>query len=668
MTHGTLRLHKKSYRLFAIIFTLIILFSVGFSFGQTWDGSESSDWNTPDNWVGGSVPNGGNVTIPSSGVTFMPVINVDPINTINDITVQSGATLTQTGGTFTCGALLVNGTFNQSGGTLLSDQDLKVEDGGVLDQSGTAVIQLLAPDKGVKFKEKNVPLGGGSGTQSGNAIIQCKDFKLETSNCSFTQSGNGLITLNHDWKNLGTFVSLGGTVQFNGVAGAGADFSVGTNQFYNIVIDDAANPKFDNDPNTTIRVGGSWTNNSSITSLTGNNTTVEFNGLSAQTVGGTVSTTFNNLTISNFSGDVNLDINITVQNLLSFSSGILYTGSNMLTLGSSTGILLGEAAGRYVVGHLTTTKFVGTASSIFGNIGVWLSTGLDNLGNVTVTRVTGPDGIITSNQNSGIARNWIITSTNPPVNGRNITYSWNSDDDNGVDLTFAIIFKNSGLDTSWFPTGNAEDVSSTRSITLENTTDFLTYTIGDENFPLPVELTSFTAKINENSAHLSWKTKTEVNNQGFEIERMADRNWERIAFVEGHGTTTETNNYSFVDASLKAGQYAYRLKQLNFNGSFQYSDVINVEITKPFDFMLFQNHPNPFNPTTTIKFQIQNAGLVSLIVYDILGNKVATLVNEKKEPGNYNISYNASNLSSGTYIYQLRMDGFVQTKKLILIK
>jgi len=167
---------------------------------------------------------------------------------------------------------------------------------------------------------------------------------------------------------------------------------------------------------------------------------------------------------------------------------------------------------------------------------------------------------------------------------------------------------------------------------------------------------------------LNWKTETEVNNLGFEIERMGDNDWEKIAFVAGHGTTTETYYYSFIDANLRAGQYAYRLKQLDFDGSFQFSDVVNIEITNPYHFKLFGNYPNPFNPSTTINFQIQDEGIVTLIVYDILGNEIAILVNEYKEPGNYNVSYDASSLSSGTYIYQLRMNGFVETKKLILIK
>jgi hypothetical protein len=188
---------------------------------------------------------------------------------------------------------------------------------------------------------------------------------------------------------------------------------------------------------------------------------------------------------------------------------------------------------------------------------------------------------------------------------------------------------------------------------------------------LPVELSSFSASVTGNTARLDWTTRTELNNSGFDILRKPagsgqNSQWEIIAFVAGHGTTTEAHNYSFTDDNLNAGRYTYKLKQLDFNGSFQYSDMVNIEITQPLNFTLFQNYPNPFNLSTTISFQIQEAGLVRIKVYDALGNEITTLVNDKKESGSYNITYDASELSSGTYIYQLRMGSLVETKKLLV--
>ncbi len=211
---------------------------------------------------------------------------------------------------------------------------------------------------------------------------------------------------------------------------------------------------------------------------------------------------------------------------------------------------------------------------------------------------------------------------------------------------------------------------------------------------VPVELTSFTATAELNSVSLNWQTATETNNSGFEIERkqvgspqssVGNQDWNQIAFVPGFGTTTEQKSYSFVDENLSAGTYQYRLKQLDFDGSFEYSNTIEVEITSPTEFALAQNYPNPFNPTTKIKYtipsvtlrQAQGDILVSLKVFDVLGNEVATLVNETQQPGIYEVEFNvgqAISLSSGVYYYQLRVYpvsgavSFVETKKMILLR
>jgi len=188
---------------------------------------------------------------------------------------------------------------------------------------------------------------------------------------------------------------------------------------------------------------------------------------------------------------------------------------------------------------------------------------------------------------------------------------------------------------------------------------------------IPVELTSFTAQLNNNQVLLQWETATETNNKGFEIERrLSENTWERIGFVEGHGTTTEVQSYQYVDNvySLNSNSFAYRLKQIDYDGSYEYSNEVEVEITMPLKYELTQNYPNPFNPSTAIKFSIPEAGSVELKVYDLIGNEVATLVNETKTPGIYEVKFRAIELSSGVYIYSLKAGNFVQTKKMILIK
>jgi hypothetical protein len=196
-----------------------------------------------------------------------------------------------------------------------------------------------------------------------------------------------------------------------------------------------------------------------------------------------------------------------------------------------------------------------------------------------------------------------------------------------------------------------------------------------ESWVIPVELVSFNASVSINDVTLNWLTASEVNNSGFDIERQVSSRqytvgniWEKIGFVKGNGTTTENKSYSFTDINLAAGSYSYRLKQIDFNGSFEYSNIIEVEVSSPQNFELSQNYPNPFNPSTTISFSLPQNAFVILKIYDVIGNEVATLVNEEKSAGRYDINFNAVDLSSGVYFYSISAGSFNQVNKMTLIK
>ena len=187
--------------------------------------------------------------------------------------------------------------------------------------------------------------------------------------------------------------------------------------------------------------------------------------------------------------------------------------------------------------------------------------------------------------------------------------------------------------------------------------------------PLPVELTSFAAAVVNGKVNLTWTTASEINNQGFEIERRGNADFEKIGFVPGTGTTTQGQSYSFIDDRVVNGVYSYRLKQVDFDGSFNYSNVIEVDVTTPLSFDLSQNYPNPFNPATVIEYSIASPVNVTLTVYTILGEQVAVLVNNQfTEAGKYSVNFNASILASGTYIYRLQAGDFVSTRKMLLTK
>lgn len=190
---------------------------------------------------------------------------------------------------------------------------------------------------------------------------------------------------------------------------------------------------------------------------------------------------------------------------------------------------------------------------------------------------------------------------------------------------------------------------------------------------IPVELTSFTAEPNTKGVVLAWSTATETNNSGFSIERKSENTkWQEVSFVKGNGTTTEKSEYQFVDVNLSSGKYSYRLKQVDYDGQINYSNAVEVDVVAPNEYTLEQNYPNPFNPTTVISYSLPEKATVKIAIYNSIGELVMTLVNESQEAGVYQKEFNASSLSSGTYIYRLSATGqngtFNQSKKMQLIK
>jgi len=243
-----------------------------------------------------------------------------------------------------------------------------------------------------------------------------------------------------------------------------------------------------------------------------------------------------------------------------------------------------------------------------------------------------------------------------------------------VTIHFDILDPNGTAILSWLSTSPFWGIYDANNTTFWQTGEF-----EDLFGPLPVELISFTGTLlsNENVL-LKWKTASSLNNYGFEIEKsyLNSIAWEKIGFVENQGDPSSLVEYCFTDeTSHRLPVVKYRLKSIDNDGSFQYSDEVEVN-TVPLSYELSQNYPNPFNPGTKIKFTLpsviasgtKQSQLVTLKVYDILGNEVATLVDEEKVAGIYEAEFSAANLASGIYIYRLQTADFISTKKMVLLR
>ncbi|MGB2867438.1 MAG: T9SS type A sorting domain-containing protein [Bacteroidota bacterium] len=194
--------------------------------------------------------------------------------------------------------------------------------------------------------------------------------------------------------------------------------------------------------------------------------------------------------------------------------------------------------------------------------------------------------------------------------------------------------------------------------------------------PLPVQMTSLTASSRDLTAELQWATASEVHNQGFDIERrLIDpsaqmSSWMKVGFVAGSGTSSSPHSYSFVDKGLSAGRYGYRIKQIDADGSIAYSLSVEVEVgTYAKTLTLRPNYPNPFNPSTNIEFAVPTDGIVTLRVFNMIGQEVATLYNGDAKAGYLlKATFDGSNLPSGMYFSRLEHKGQTLVHRITLMK
>jgi len=299
-----------------------------------------------------------------------------------------------------------------------------------------------------------------------------------------------------------------------------------------------------------------------------------------------------------------------------------------------------------------------------------------NLMQLNVTQDAGPFTVTYPNANISWAKGskqtitWNVANTNvSPVNCANVNIYLSTDGGNTFPTLLAKNTPNDGSEEILVP----NTASTTARVKVE-AADNIFFDISNANFTIsdadvPVELTSFKVVDTQNGVKLAWETATEVNNSGFYVERSLDgKTFQSLTFVPGKGTTTLKSVYSYTDNISGKTVYYYRLKQVDNDGTFKYSNIAQVSLSTVYNFALEQNYPNPFNPTTTIKYTLQVPTRAVLKVFNALGKEVAVLVNKDLPAGNYNTEFNAASLASGMYFYELTTTSGTITRKMLIVK
>ena len=385
--------------------------------------------------------------------------------------------------------------------------------------------------------------------------------------------------------------------------------------------------------------------------------------------------------------NVNLGAAATVGVNLTLTSGnITTTSTNLLTLGAGA-IVGGGSASSFVNGPMATTG-TGTltypvgAGTAYRPVVLGSVLGTSPIISVQVSNGN-PGGTVDGTlHNISTVRYWAAVLASGTFTSGTVNLTYNTDD--GVtDYGNLLIGSqtSSGANGTYSTTGGTATGNTSGSITSSSissiggpsTPTFFVLannTVPGTN-PLPVEMTSFSASSNRLTAELQWSTATEVNNFGFEIERKTSNDsWTKIGFVAGAGTSTSLHNYSYVDNTVDAGLYQYRIKQIDKNGTFKYSSVMQVETgLAPKILSLGSNYPNPFNPSTSIEFSVPVDGRAALKVYNMLGQEVATLFDGVATAGKLmKVTFDASRLTSGVYFSRLESGGHALVTRMLLMK
>jgi len=632
-----------------------------------------------------------NITVKNTAI-----FNINSNFSFGSLTIETGGTANVSSSTLTMsGSLTNNGTLNLNGNKVIFSGGNTV--------SGTVGFADVDITGSVNFGANSTINGtldvkAGGYIAAGNAPIYANNSTLKYSSGGtygryaewLSSGGKGLpynvqIT-NNTTVNLG---ANGGTTETRSIsgsltidAGSALDMSFSGSEMLrtltvagNIINYGTLRLGGISGPNAgDLVVRGDFTNNGTFNC---NNREVVFQGTSNQTISGTQPITFDYFAMNNSSG-ITLSRAVTIDDRLRMESGKLTLGTNTLTLNSSAFVSGAALSNSNMVVATGTGKlkkmFSATGSFTYpvGDASNYTPVTLNFTGG-TFDGTTYADVNLTASDHpkrntesaNYLKRYWTIGSnvTSPAAT---ITLNYVQTDVEGVEDNFVM---GRWTGTTWSnPTFVSKDP--TANTITANTSGFSDFTGGDAG-SLPVELSSFNVAIRNGLVDLKWETKTEINNYGFEVERKSSTaDWSKIGFVEGHGTSNSPKYYSYSDKPVGTGKFSYRLKQIDNDGQFEYSPVVEVLVDNlPNGFVLEQNYPNPFNPETSIRFALKEDTKATLKVFNTMGEEVMTLFDGIAEAGRYyDVKFSGNDLSSGFYIYKLVAGDHVSVKKMLLMK
>ncbi len=561
------------------------------------------------------------------------------------------------------------GNFTIVGGNLL------------INNTGTGSLRLAVNSSPTLTIAGKLQITGGTfdlSSSSGNPNIELSG-DLEMTGGTLTETGSGNGTIKFVKSGIQTFTKTGGNISntINFLVRNGSILNMGTSVF-------TGSGTFTVASGGTLGIGhpdgissSGATGNIQVTGTRTFNTSANYlyNGVSGQSIGNGLPSSVNQLEINNPNG-ITLSGSITVNSNLILTDGkINTTTSNLIYLGNSA-TFSGGSTSSFVNGPVA--KITNSATEFT------LPTGKGN--------TYSPISIIPSDANENIFQaeyfNTAYSNTTSFGTGiasvsqigyydlsrisgtttAKVKMFW--DENTGV-TSYTNLRIGHWTGSLWENLGGTNITGNNSGGSLETTNyinSFSPFVLasGTEQ-PLPVKLYSFSCNAISNIVKLNWQTSEEINNSGFEIERKSgNENWGKIGFVKGNNKPSE---YIFEDRNLQTGKYQYRLKQIDFNGNYEYFELKDlVEIGAPEKLGLSQNYPNPFNSKTVINWQIPKSAFVSIKIYDICGREVYTLINEHIESGYYSTVFDASNLASGVYYYRMISGNYSKTEKLLLVK